>query len=93
MDNGVYILETKERGHNKAQLRVATVDAIETLFDKTGEYIPERVYKTFGNCKITSDYNLAIRIARKIDEEKNTEYGICILPIYKKPWETIIPNK
>lgn len=85
VDNGVYILETKD-----GQIRVAHSQAIESLFDSEGRYIQGQITKHFGN-KYTKNMRQAVKIAQKIRNNLHIcEYGIQILPYCNKTWKQIV---
>lgn len=85
-DNGVYILETRDK-----QIRVVHSQAIEGLFNNNGDYIPRQINKYFGDSKYTKDMSKAVKIARKIRRKLPIcEYGISILPYCDKTWKQIM---
>lgn len=84
-DNGVYILKTKDK-----QIRVAHTKAINGLFDYKGDYIPEQVYRHFGDKRYTKNMDKAIVIAQRIRKRLSVcEYGVQVLPYCNKTWEQI----
>ncbi len=94
MDNGIYILKTKDGGN-----RVLHTKAIDCLFDsfendELGQEInPIRIMEFFGKCPVTRKHNLAMGIAHSMlrTNEREcgyVEYGIRIFHV-NKTWKQL----
>ena len=94
-DNGIYILQTKERYGN--QYRVVYANAIDNLGwsyengrESTYNLVPTRVIEYFGGSKYTRDQNVAFRIAgRELKSCPYVEYGIQLIKT-DKSWRQIV---
>lgn len=85
-DNGIYVLVSPTKHNKKVEYRIAHGSAIENI-----DYYPigtieynamEVVY--FGKSPIYDTEKKATEAALKMENNKYTEYGICILPLRPK---------
>lgn len=94
MDNGIYILKTKEGGNRV--IHTKAIDCIIDCFenDELGKEInPIRVMEFFGECPATRNSRKAIGIAHSMLKVKTrelgyVEYGIQIIHV-NKTWEQL----
>lgn len=90
IDNGIYILKTKDNQH-----RVIHTQAIENIYwsyiddDYKDRPVPTRIVEYFGECNYTYNQNIARDIAFSIARKIDTEFGIREI-IINKTWNQIM---